>query len=162
MAFALRSLFLLCGISGLLTGVWAFPIKILKDISCPEGWTQLDCKCYIYQGEARTFADAEAICNILGGNLVSIHNELECVFVQQLILAGTNGDDAAWIGLHEAIEDDDFIWTDGTVEDFRNFNSAPDNGDCVEMDSSNGEWETADCTDLEEYVCIKDAHHFFL
>ncbi|XP_077423406.1 macrophage mannose receptor 1-like [Vanacampus margaritifer] len=163
MAFLLRSLFLLCGISGLLTGVWSFPTKILKDVSCPEGWTQVDCKCYIYQGEMRSFADAEAVCNILGGNLVSIHSDLECAVVQQLFLANT-GSPGAWIGLHEAIADnDDFIWTDGTVEDFLNFDPADsDTGDCVEMILDSGLWETADCADLEEYICNKDAHPLFL
>ncbi|XP_077374130.1 lithostathine-1-beta-like [Festucalex cinctus] len=165
MAFALRSLFLLCGMSGLLTGVWSFPSKFKKDITCPEGWTQLDLHCYIYQDDPRTFADAEAVCNILGGNLVSIHSDLENAVVQQLILAGDNDDDEAWIGLHDAIENDDYIWTSGKVVNFLNFNTGggePDDsiGDCVMMDEDDGLWETADCTDEDEYVCIKEAHSF--
>ncbi|XP_077374131.1 snaclec CHH-B subunit beta-like [Festucalex cinctus] len=165
MALALRSLFLLCGMSGLLTGVWSFPSKFTKVVTCPDDWTQVDCHCYIYQEEERTFADAEAICNILGGNLVSIHNDLENAVVQQLIFAGDNGDDKAWIGLHDAIEDDDdFIWTDGSVENFLNFVGAMEpndgTGDCVVLDEDDGGWSTADCTGDDEYVCIKEAHSF--
>ncbi|XP_019712631.1 lithostathine-1-alpha-like [Hippocampus comes] len=164
MAFALHSLFLLCGISGLLTGVWAFPSKKSNDLVCPKGWTLLDCNCYVYEDEPRTFADAEAVCNILGGNLVSIHSDLENAVVQQLILAGTNDDDEAWIGLHDTILDGDYIWTDGTVEDFRNFGSGQPNalnGNCVAMDETDGQWESALCTDDDEYVCIKEAHRVF-
>ncbi|XP_037109260.1 lithostathine-1-alpha-like [Syngnathus acus] len=167
MAFALRSLFLLCGISGLLTGVWSFPAKDTANVNCPAGWTQLDCSCYIYQDEARNFADGEAVCNILGGNLVSIHNALENAIVQQLIAAedtdpGTPN--LAWIGLHDSIEDGDYIWTDGTVENFRNFGSGEpnsSNGDCVRMDETTGLWETGDCPIEDEYVCIQEAHHFY-
>ncbi|XP_051916286.1 lithostathine-1-beta-like isoform X2 [Hippocampus zosterae] len=143
MAFALHSLFLLCGISGLLTGVWAFPSKISNGLFCPKGWTLLDCNCYVYQEEQRTFADAEAVCNILGGNLVSIHSGLENAVVQQLIVAGTNNDNEAWIGLHDSILNDDYIWTDGTVADFLNFATGEPNaanGNCVALDEMNGEW----------------------
>ncbi|XP_068507099.1 snaclec alboaggregin-A subunit beta' isoform X1 [Syngnathus scovelli] len=157
MAFALRSLFLLCEISGLLTGLWSFPAI---GVTCPADWTQLDCSCYIYQNEARNFADGEAVCNILGGNLVSIHNDLENAVVQQLIAAAN----LTWIGLHDSIVDGDYIWTDGTVENFRNFGTGEpnsSNGDCVLMDETAGLWTSANCTDLQTYVCIKNVHRLF-
>ncbi|XP_061533677.1 C-type lectin LmsL-like [Phycodurus eques] len=165
MASALRLLFLLCGISGLLTGVWSYPMTYSKNINCPQDWTQLDCKCYIYQDEARTFVDAEAVCNILGGNLVSIHNILENAVVLQLLRAGGNSI-AVWTGLHDAIEDGDYIWTDGSEEDFRNFdsNASPPEpnsgtGNCVELDETDGLWQTAVCTTENVYVCIMDVYH---
>ncbi|XP_077423723.1 lithostathine-1-beta-like [Vanacampus margaritifer] len=162
MAFGLHSLFLLCGISGLLTGVWSKPTTVVKDNSCPKGWTQLDCYCYVYEDEERTFADAESVCNILGGNLVSIHSDLENAFILELIRAGDN-DDEVWIGLHDAVADTDFIWTDGSDNDFTNFDlSVPEpdeTGPCVQMDESDGLWEDQLCTAENEYVCIKEVHH---
>ncbi|XP_019746315.1 galactose-specific lectin nattectin-like [Hippocampus comes] len=162
MEFALRSLFLLCGISGLLTGVWSKPTVIVKGNSCPIGWTQLDCYCYIYEDEGRSFADAESVCNILGGNLVSIHSALENAFILELIRAGDN-DDEAWIGLHDAIQNDDFVWTDGSDTEFTNFDvggSEPDEtGECVHIDESAGLWEDALCSDEAPYVCIRDILH---
>ncbi|XP_061629058.1 galactose-specific lectin nattectin-like [Phyllopteryx taeniolatus] len=163
MASALRLLFLLCGISGLLTGVWSYPMTYSKNINCPQDWTQLDCKCYIYQDEARSFVDAEAVCSILGGNLVSIHNDLENAVVLQLLRAGGDGT-TAWTGLHDAIEDGDYIWADGSEEDFLNFdvNATPDpepnssTGNCVEIDESDGLWQTAACTNDNVYICIMD------
>ncbi|XP_019712629.1 galactose-specific lectin nattectin-like [Hippocampus comes] len=162
MTFALRLLFLLYGICGLISGFWSYPMSYLKNNDCPKGWTQLDCHCYIFEDEARTFADAEAVCNILSGNLVSIHNDLENALVLELIRAG--GDDSqGWIGLHDAIEDGDYIWTDGSDQNFPNFdttNSQPDSsvGDCVVIAEDDGLWDTDACTDTNVYVCIKDVH----
>ncbi|XP_061533678.1 lithostathine-1-beta-like [Phycodurus eques] len=163
MAFALHSLFLLCGISGLLTGVWSFPMKFSKDINCPKDWTQLDSLCYIYEEEPRTFADAEGICNILGGNLVSIHSHLENAVVLEVAKTDSVG---FWIGLFDTIRADDYIWTDGTLEDFTNFDilgSSPEpnsaNGDCVQVDKNDGLWQTQGCESPAPYVCVMEAGH---
>ncbi|XP_057692854.1 galactose-specific lectin nattectin-like [Corythoichthys intestinalis] len=159
MAFAVRSFFLLCAISGLLTGVWSLPKKSQKNNDCPKGWTRLDCNCYIYQGEIRALADAESVCNILGGNVASIHSDLENAFIHELVQAG--GDEGyAVLGLHDTIEDDDYIWTDGSENDYTNFDMSagePDgSGDCVEMDISDGLWENVACDTERAYVCISE------
>ncbi|XP_077374125.1 lithostathine-1-beta-like [Festucalex cinctus] len=159
MAFALCSLSLLFGISGLLTGVWSFPLHHWKNIKCPLGWTQLDCHCYIYQSTPESFIDAEMACIALDGNLASIHNDLENKIVLQLL--ADNSVSAGWIGLHDAILENDFIWTDGSLEDFTNFDAGPpqepnETGPCVEIDSSTGLWGDEDCTDTKEYVCIRN------
>ncbi|XP_037099659.1 echinoidin-like [Syngnathus acus] len=100
----------------------------------------------------------KSVCNILGGNLVSIHNALENFFVHQLILGDDRPDDA-WIGLHDAINaDDDFIWTDGTLEDFLAFTgSEPDGtGNCIQINQSDGCWADMLCTDDLPYICIRE------
>uniref|UniRef100_A0A3Q3D5Q2 C-type lectin domain-containing protein n=1 Tax=Hippocampus comes TaxID=109280 RepID=A0A3Q3D5Q2_HIPCM len=51
-----------------------------------------------------------SVCNILGGNLASVHST-----------SASSSD--IWIGLHEAIEESTFFWTDGSAVDFTNFNS---------------------------------------
>ncbi|XP_061629059.1 galactose-specific lectin nattectin-like [Phyllopteryx taeniolatus] len=165
MAFALRLLFLLCGISGLLTGVWSKSKLVAKDNGCPKGWTRLDCHCYIFQDEQRAFADAESVCQIIHGNLASIHSDLENAFLLELIRAGGE-EGQSWIGLHDTIADGDYIWTDGSDQDFLNFNvnASPNpepnsaNGDCVEIDEDDGLWQTAECidTNIRTYVCITD------
>ncbi|KAM9829859.1 snaclec 6-like [Syngnathus typhle] len=156
MAFTLGSLVLLCGISGLLTGVWSAKIVPVKDNNCPKGWTQLDCFCYIHESESRSFADAESVCNILGGNLVSIHSALENALVRELVEAGGDATQT-WIGLTDAVLEDDFMWTDGSDVDFTNFEAAPlDGSDCVLMDIATGEWDDEDCTTPLPYVCIRE------
>ncbi|XP_037109257.1 galactose-specific lectin nattectin-like [Syngnathus acus] len=160
MAFALCSLFLLCGMSGLLSGVWSFPVH-WKNIKCPTGWTQLDCHCYIFNGTAVTFVEAEEDCIRRGGNLVSIHNDLENKIVKQLIVDG--GENLGWIGLHDTIVNNDFFWTDGSIVDFLNFdsdNSEPDGGtQCVAIQANNGLWQDDPCTETNAYVCIMDVCH---
>ncbi|XP_049608623.1 galactose-specific lectin nattectin-like [Syngnathus scovelli] len=157
MAFTLGSLFLLCGICGLLTGVSSAPVKAFY---CPNDWTLLKSSCYIYQAESRTFSDAESVCIILGGNLVSIHDGLENAFVLELIRAADGEVDEAWIGYSDAIMEGDFIWTDGSDNSFQNFGAGePDSDDCISMDTNDGEWQDEECDDTFPYVCIMDASH---
>ncbi|XP_061828643.1 type-2 ice-structuring protein-like [Nerophis lumbriciformis] len=159
MAFSLRVFFLLCGISGLMTGAWSRPSK---EVCCPEGWTQLDDHCYIFQADERMFLDAESVCNILGGNLASITSAVKNAVVQDLV---NDGDaDTAWIGLSDAIDAGTFIWTDGKPFGFSDFPSVLPTDVCVviDADATTESWEGEACDSLEPYVCIRDAccdHH---
>nr|XP_061802081.1 lithostathine-1-alpha-like [Nerophis lumbriciformis] len=139
------------------------------DNHCPKGWTQLDKYCYVFQTDERTFSDAESVCNIIGGNLVSINSGKENALVVELIREGAGSVVDTWIGLHDAIEEGDFVWTDGEIVNFRNFGmDQPDNGDggededCVEIESRDDMWHDVPCTDENPFVCIrpvnKDCH----
>ncbi|XP_061828804.1 galactose-specific lectin nattectin-like [Nerophis lumbriciformis] len=156
MAFTSPAFFLLCGIIGL-TGVWSFPVQDDKDGCCPKGWTQLDKRCFIYKDDNRTFSDAESICKVIGGNLASIRSALENVVVLQVIKKGADPVEDTWIGLHEAIEEDDYIWTDGSEFDFSDFNDESNDGDCVEIGESDKLWTNDICETEHPYVCAKDA-----
>ncbi|XP_019719077.1 lactose-binding lectin l-2-like [Hippocampus comes] len=149
MALTLRSFLLLCVISGAVTGAWN---------RCPEGWVELEHRCYIYQSQEMTFLGAEKVCNILGGNLVSIHNSLENAVVFDLIQSGPT----AWIGLHSAILDQDFLWTDGSIVTFTAFNSdGPDGlGNCVQFSRLDGFWQDHPCDVRAPFVCIQDVKSF--
>ncbi|XP_057691855.1 lithostathine-1-beta-like [Corythoichthys intestinalis] len=159
MAFALCSFFLLLGISGLLPGASSNPLNHWKKIRCPSGYTQLDCHCYQFRAGPSSFVDAELDCIGSGGNLASIPNKLANIVVQELLREGSAS--TGWFGLHDAILDDDFIWTDGSSTDFRNFADMEpnDTGNCVEMVVSSGEWEDEDCASSFPYVCVLDVCH---
>ncbi|XP_077433075.1 ladderlectin-like isoform X2 [Vanacampus margaritifer] len=157
MAFALRSLFLFCRISGLLTGVWSRTNNREKDTGCPEGWTQLGSRCFVFLDERREFADAESICNILGGNLASVHSALEYAIILQLVRASSDSTRDVWLGLHEAIEDDAFVWTDGSRFDFSAFNNNNSGGDCFELERSDNLWDNDNCSDTNTFVCARRA-----
>ncbi|XP_049611832.1 snaclec 6 [Syngnathus scovelli] len=163
MAFVLHTVFLFCALSGLVSVSWSRSIvKVKAGPCCPKGWTQLDCRCFLFQDERRRFADAESVCNILGGNLASVSNNVEYAVVLGVIAKGTSdpsGD--VWIGLHEALGSDDFIWTDGTPVDFTPFNSNTDPGDCIEIEASDDLWDNQPCTSTNRYICAKDAHQCF-
>ncbi|XP_061664433.1 galactose-specific lectin nattectin-like [Syngnathoides biaculeatus] len=139
-----------------------------KDGNCPKGWTQLDEYCYVFQHDPRTFSDAESVCNILGGNLVSINSRKENAIIVELIREGAGAVVDTWIGFHDAIEEDDFVWTDGEVVNFRNFGAnQPDNADgvedCVEIEEDDSLWDDDECSETNPFVCIravdkKDCH----
>ncbi|XP_077467332.1 galactose-specific lectin nattectin-like [Stigmatopora argus] len=153
----LRLLFALCGILAL---TQARQSESEKNCNCPKGWTLLDKYCYIYQHDPRSFSDAESVCNVIGGNLVSINSRKENAIVVELIREGAGSVVDTWIGLHDAIEEDDFIWTDGEVVNFRHFSSGqPDNDggneDCVEIEADDEMWDDDECTDLNPFVCIR-------
>nr|XP_057941459.1 galactose-specific lectin nattectin-like [Doryrhamphus excisus]XP_057941460.1 galactose-specific lectin nattectin-like [Doryrhamphus excisus] len=156
MAFSLRTFFLLCGVSGLLTGAWSWPSK--KGGCCPEEWTQLDDHCYVFKDDPRTFADAESVCNILGGNLASITSALKNVVVYELVVEGEVAD--AWIGLSDAIEGGEYFWTDGKPFDFSNFAAGDPGTDSCAVMQTNGsaaEWASVPCDNEEPYVCIMES-----
>ncbi|XP_061682946.1 alpha-N-acetylgalactosamine-specific lectin-like [Syngnathoides biaculeatus] len=157
MASSLRSLVLLCGICGLLAGVSCQTIKGF----CPKGYTRLNDRCLIFEHEPRTFADAERVCNILGGNLVSIPNGVENAVIIELIRDGS-GDDFknTWNGYHDTLLEGNFVWSDGTAEDFTDFApTQPDdtgNEDCVEIRADDEQWNDVDCTNENSFVCAID------
>ncbi|XP_019712625.1 alpha-N-acetylgalactosamine-specific lectin-like [Hippocampus comes] len=164
MAFALRLLIFLFVINGQLSGVRSFSFDFWKKKvainNCPPGWTQFNCNCFIYQAGARTFDDAESVCNSLGGNLASIRSELENTFVQGII-EEANSD--VWIGYNDQDTEGTFVWTDGTTPDFENFDggAASGVGNCVTLSESDGDWQDVTCTNTEAYVCIRpvDPNH---
>ncbi|XP_077573854.1 galactose-specific lectin nattectin-like [Stigmatopora nigra] len=153
----LRLLFTLCGILAL---TQARQTESEKNCNCPKGWTLLDKYCYIYQHDPRSFSDAESVCNVIGGNLVSINSRKENAVVVELIREAEGSVVDAWIGLHDAIEEGEFVWTDGEVLNFRFFGSGqPDNDngneDCVEIAASGEMWADDQCSGLHPFVCIR-------
>ncbi|XP_061828609.1 ladderlectin-like isoform X1 [Nerophis lumbriciformis] len=160
MAFSLGVFFLLCGISGLMSS----PQRSSSGKSgyCPKDWTQLNDRCYIYLDYPSTFAAAERTCKILHANLVSIRSRTENAVVLQLIRNANDGDLIdTWTGLHDTIEEDDFIWTDGTEFDFEDFadgepNSLGGNEDCVDIEGDDGQWHDNECSDESPFICTRD------
>ncbi|XP_051937142.1 galactose-specific lectin nattectin-like [Hippocampus zosterae] len=162
MAFALH-LLLSCVISGLFSGTWAFVFD--RDNYCPPGWTRLDNRCLIFQNEELNFALAETVCNMLGGNLVSIHSDLENQVVRQLILAGAGSFQLSWIGLHDRVEEGAFLWTDGSNFDFDDWGpgrprTTDTNTDCTQINFQGEFWSDQRCGRQRSFVCAKDLKNF--
>ncbi|XP_051912965.1 alpha-N-acetylgalactosamine-specific lectin-like isoform X2 [Hippocampus zosterae] len=157
MAFALRSLLLLCGISALLTGVLSDETVTVP--CCPSGWIRLQDRCFIYINTPRTFSAAEAACQTAGGNLASIRDSVENALCFQLVRdANANTVTDTWIGLNDALQEGKFVRNDGSVSKFFDFRgpTQPDNfmgnEDCVEIDFT-GQWNDETCTDTQDYLC---------
>ncbi|XP_019746317.1 galactose-specific lectin nattectin-like isoform X1 [Hippocampus comes] len=161
MAFALRSLLLLCGISALLTGVWSF--QVVKVPSCPKGWVRLENRCFFVVHQYRHFEDAELACQALGGNLASILNAREQVVVRALIDLKVGVHEVAWIGYNDLANEGTFVWTDNSPPGFDAFDGpdpvTPDQ-DCVQTNAgTNSEfWEDEPCSTTVPFVCVTNVH----
>ncbi|XP_077369793.1 type-2 ice-structuring protein-like [Festucalex cinctus] len=162
MAFALRSLLLLCGISGLLTGVWSSDVTV-KVPCCSEGWTRLNDRCFYVVDQLRDFQDAEDTCEALGGNLASILSAVEHAVVLALVDAEVGDDQIAWIGYNDRAVSGTYVWTDGSSTAgnpvfFETGGTTPE--DCtVTNDGTDTEfWDDEDCTSTVPFVCVDDVH----
>ncbi|XP_057686125.1 galactose-specific lectin nattectin-like [Corythoichthys intestinalis] len=160
MAFALRVLLLLCGISGLFTGVWS--VATVPIPCCPTGWTRFMDRCFVFQNTRLNFTDAVEACNNMNGSfLAPVRNSVEDALLFQLIRNGNGGAVRdTWIGFHDAIKEGTFVSIDGEKSKFQNFRTGqPDNfldgEDCAEIDDE-GNWNDDGCADQNTYLCAKD------
>nr|XP_057907828.1 galactose-specific lectin nattectin-like [Doryrhamphus excisus] len=154
MAFA-NFFYFLCWISGLLTLIQLHPL--LDDLHCPDEWTQVNDRCFIFKNDDRNFADAESICKHLGGNLASIHNGLENAALKELARDDNGTVRRSWIGLHDLATDP--MWTDGTATDYEDYGrEEPDGSGCTQFRFDAGEerWFDTSCDTEIGFICGKD------
>ena len=127
-------------------------------MQCQSCWTRSGLSCYLLVTVPKSWDAARADCISKGGNLTSITSVDENSFV--LSLRGTFTDDLkdAWIGLHDQVVENTFVWIDGTNSTYTNWNTRtnePNNvggADCVRI-ASDGTWKDQKCGDLYPYVC---------
>ncbi|XP_061641726.1 galactose-specific lectin nattectin-like isoform X2 [Phyllopteryx taeniolatus] len=121
---------------------------------CPEGWTQLNNRCYIYKDEYLTFDQAESACKLSGGKLASIHTHLQTVVVNELIEVPFK-ENGVWIGLYTDVQGEP-MWTDGSnvVFDFELQEFLP--AGCVAIQINGFQWSLTECTTEQPYICARD------
>ncbi|CAM9984519.1 unnamed protein product, partial [Heterosigma akashiwo] len=107
---------------------------------------------YSYYSDSLSRDDAESACEAAGGMLASITSDE----IDEEIVELTGGT-PAWIGLNDESTEGTYVWADGTLVDYTNWNSGEPNDwgfseDCVEMTSSGG-WNDQPCSSTQGYVC---------
>ena len=78
-----------------------------------------------------------------------------CVYLESDVF---NGRDTWWIGFYDDAQHDRYVWLDGTIVVWTNFNfEEPSNvlQQCVVLDYSNKDWYDRDCADKNYYICKK-------
>ena len=93
----------------------------------------------IVDGAPRTWAEAEAYAQSLGGHLVSINSEAENLAVRGLL--GTNGFTTGYIGFTDGLVEGSFGWADGSPVTYVNWNEGEPNNlgdeDCtIQLDTA--------------------------
>ncbi|KAK9976692.1 hypothetical protein ABG768_021897, partial [Culter alburnus] len=98
-------------------------------------------------------------CQSLGANLASVHNKPENEFLLGLLPSSSS---RAWIGAHDAVQEGQWLWTDGSLYDFTNWCSGEPNNlgteNCVDISwTSNRCWNDLTCSGQIGYICVTDA-----
>ncbi|XP_018931397.1 ladderlectin-like [Cyprinus carpio] len=146
----LRSLLLLCIVFS--------NVDVNLAEKCPYGWTNFGVQCYKFFPQTVNMITAERNCQSLDSNLASAHNKMENDFLLSLLPSSTR----SWIGAHDAIQDGQWVWSDGTTYDYTNWCSIEPNGgggeNCVMINwnPNNACWVDIACSFSAGFVCAKD------
>ncbi|XP_072554034.1 lectin-like isoform X2 [Paramormyrops kingsleyae] len=126
-----------------------------------EDWYGVGPYCVKYFNKPCSFADAEFACRekVTGGHLVSVHDEQANSGVNCIVMKYNYSLPRIWLGGMELFQSKKFIWTDGSVWDFKKWvPGQPDNTnnteDCVEMNWKNlGSWNDDRCAVKKTFIC---------
>uniref|UniRef100_A0A8C2AUZ0 Mannose receptor, C type 1b n=1 Tax=Cyprinus carpio TaxID=7962 RepID=A0A8C2AUZ0_CYPCA len=133
-------------------------------LSCPEEWTPLLSKdfCVKYFNvptiQMKTWDEALVYCRELGGDLLSIHHEMERKKLCGFACRGY----PAWIGYRMYDPSVGFVWSDGSSSSYQSWASDEPNNfnnieNCVEMRisiwDSDGAWNDVNCQDRKDWYC---------
>ncbi|XP_047129411.2 lactose-binding lectin l-2 [Hydra vulgaris] len=143
-------------------------LKKIDGQVCPDGWVKYGIYCYLFQTgnptqSGKSWTDFFSSCLINGGNLLSVADQEENLFILNYLKNNSMNDLHFWIGtliltaslclntLQRRI-----VWSDNTTPLFFNWRQdQPDNSfgreNCVEV-SSYG-WSDASCDNLYGFVC---------
>ncbi|KAK8734902.1 hypothetical protein OTU49_005721, partial [Cherax quadricarinatus] len=128
--------------------------------TCPQTWAYKNGKCYFASDFEITWNEARDKCKEYNteADLVSIHSDEENAFFTEQL---THKSDATWLGLSYNQISDQWIWSDGQVNNYTNWNEGEPNSDtenCVECidyptDPAHGKWNNLDCTASRAFAC---------
>ncbi|XP_072044871.1 echinoidin-like [Amphiura filiformis] len=99
----------------LLTILLSFSCKSEQDTGyCDVDWIPFEDYCYYVEAVTKLpFKEASNFCQILGGNLTSIHNSKEQSFLEEQFMEPIGED--LWIGLRDITNEGHFEWIDGSA-----------------------------------------------
>uniref|UniRef100_A0A3P9BHV4 C-type lectin domain-containing protein n=1 Tax=Maylandia zebra TaxID=106582 RepID=A0A3P9BHV4_9CICH len=133
----------------------------LQHGNCPPFWWSFNGRCYTYVATPMSWSDAEFHCLSQGANLVSIHNMEEENFVRSLIRNFDRAQRDTWIGLSDVHREGRWMWSDGSVVGFVNWNAGEPNNlekneHCVQNNFGPvKKWNDEPCSRGYPSVCVK-------
>uniref|UniRef100_A0A667YBM5 C-type lectin domain-containing protein n=1 Tax=Myripristis murdjan TaxID=586833 RepID=A0A667YBM5_9TELE len=128
---------------------------------CPPGWSMYGNRCFNFFNSPRPWIQAEHFCLQSGANLASVHSLDEYKFMQDLVLARTGEYTRTWIGGSDAIQNNVWMWSDGSRFDFQGWGWGEPNNhqgreSCVEINyGGDKRWNDWACEDQFPFVCVK-------
>ncbi|XP_031175105.1 galactose-specific lectin nattectin-like isoform X1 [Sander lucioperca] len=144
---------LLCLSSGLLTAY--------GQASCPPYWTQFGSRCFAFHIRTKTWSEAEIFCQIVGGNLASIHSDEEHTFIKNYINQVSGEQRTSWIGGTDTVKEGTWLWTDRSDFTYKSFNAGEPNNrggaeNCLLMNWGGANWNDLACNNQASFVCSKN------
>ncbi|XP_065682614.1 perlucin-like protein [Hydra vulgaris] len=132
-------------------------LKVSND--CDNGWLEYKTNCYFFQNKTsngKSWLDASLSCQTLGGHLLSIEDQAENVFVLNIIKDSSMQKNSYWIGLNDACNNREFMWSDNTSPQFFNWlpkrpNNLEPGENCVETNSMG--WNDNYCRVTNGFIC---------
>ncbi|KAM3593597.1 uncharacterized protein V6R79_016732 [Siganus canaliculatus] len=140
---------------------------------CAPEWAPFHGKCYkfVTGSESKTWEDARTYCVNQGGNLISITDEKEQLFLTTQL--NGYGEDL-WIGMNDINWEMHFVWTDGKGIQYTNwakghpssnhdqrYSFSEEVYDCVIIAASNpkkvGFWKVEDCHSKHGFICKRNS-----
>ncbi|XP_034001041.1 galactose-specific lectin nattectin-like [Trematomus bernacchii] len=125
---------------------------------CPQGWSLLGSRCFIFNYEEKEWAIAEKSCTALGGNLASIQTHVEYLFIRQLVKTATGKNKLSWVGSSDAVKDGVWLWSDGSNFKFGGWAKGEPNGqgkeNCMEINFRESDYvNDSVCSGKKSFVC---------
>ncbi|XP_070536940.1 perlucin-like protein [Ptychodera flava] len=135
------------------------PASTQSSGDCGVGWYTQSHSCYRFVSDPIQWADAEQQCNVLGGNLVAINDNVEQAFISSKLAAFGSGS-WYWIGLSDTESRNQFTWSSGEPVTYTHWGDGqPDNenDDCIGANTGAdaGLWTALHCNWTMSYICEK-------
>ncbi|XP_065665791.1 uncharacterized protein LOC136087256 isoform X2 [Hydra vulgaris] len=126
---------------------------------CADGWLEYGSYCYLFNSEQqnKNWKDSLLTCQSYGGNLLSIKDEGENLFILNQLKTNAMKNNPYWIGLSKLNGERKFMWSDNTsllfvywkANEPNNYNNS--NEDCVEVNVYG--WNDSPCNYIRGFIC---------
>ncbi|XP_060890629.1 galactose-specific lectin nattectin-like [Labrus mixtus] len=129
---------------------------------CPEGWLELNSRCFKFIFNEKDWDDAEDSCIEQGGNLASIHSDEDYNALRNLVKTSTGIDKQTWVGGYDAVKEACWRWSDGSSFNFDNWGPKEPNNfgkgeHCLELNFNKKDWGNDwYCSYKRSYICGRD------
>ncbi|XP_073463770.1 C-type mannose receptor 2 [Aquarana catesbeiana] len=143
------------------THKWSF------NSSCPNSigdssWIPFRDYCYSFHMEVNiSQKDAAKTCQKGGGDVLTIVDETENLFVWEHLQTYESQTQGAWLGMSFSIKEGSLLWNDNTPVNYSNWGQQ-DSGpsllspnSCYWIEGSNGVWGLGSCTNIRKGVICK-------
>ncbi|XP_034534274.1 galactose-specific lectin nattectin-like [Notolabrus celidotus] len=160
MALSLKLIMVLWSATGLWVGAEACGASDDCCKTCPAGWSHFGKSCLIFHHDAKDWADAEKFCTTIGGNLASVHSKDLYLHLRSVVLRLTGKHMTTWLGGYDAAKDGVWLWSDGSLFDFKLWGAGEPNGGgtemCMEMNYAGRDYvNDVSCTPKRPFFCSK-------